>query len=197
MKPFAEACEQNKHPILAVLRRHLPEKGVLLEIGAGTGQHAVFFAARFPGLQWHASDVAEQLPGLAAWIEEAGLPNLHGPLALDVTHEPWPLAAADAVFSANTAHIMAWPQVEAMFAGIGRILNPGGVFCLYGPFNYGGRYTAPSNERFDAWLRQRDPASGVRDFEALDALARSAGLALAADHPMPADNRTLVWRRPA
>ena len=195
MKPFAESCEQNKHAILGVLQEYLPARRRLLEIGSGTGQHAVFFAARFPHLHWQTSDRVENHAGIRAWLEEAALPNLAPPLALDVTDSPWPPLSVDAVFSANTAHIMPWEAVAAMFAGVGRVLEDGGVFCLYGPFNYDGRYSAESNRRFDAWLRQQDPRQGVRDFEALDALAREAGMALLRDHPMPADNRTLVWRK--
>ncbi|QKT03720.1 DUF938 domain-containing protein [Ectothiorhodospiraceae bacterium 2226] len=195
-KPYAPACDQNKAPILAVLRRHLPAQGTLLEIGSGTGQHAVHFAAAFPRLTWITSDLPEHHPGIRAWLDEAGLPNLRGPLALDVKHADWPIGAFDAVFSANTAHIMDWPSVESLFRGVSRSLRRGGVFCLYGPFHYGGRPSAESNARFDAWLRARDPASGVRNFEDLDALAEAGGLRLREDVPMPADNRTLVWTRP-
>lgn len=195
-KPYAPASDQNKDAILGVLRRMLPSTGTLLEIGSGTGQHAVYFAHAFPGLTWVTSDLPEHHDGIRAWLAEADLPNLQGPLALDVKQAAWPVRTADAVFSANTAHIMDWAGVCAMFAGVGRLLRPGGVFCLYGPFHYGGRPSAESNARFDAWLRARDPDSGVRDFEALDALAREAGLALREDVAMPADNRTLVWHAP-
>lgn len=196
MKPFAESCEQNKHAIFAVLQNYLPARRHLLEIGSGTGQHAVFFAAQFPHLHWQTSDQLENHPGIHAWLDEADLPNVAAPLALDVTASPWPPLSVDAVFSANTAHIMSWPAVEAMFRGVARILEPEGVFCLYGPFNYGGDYSAESNRRFDAWLRERDPRQGVRDFEALDGLARQGGMTLLQDHPMPADNRMLVWTKP-
>jgi Cyclopropane fatty acid synthase and related methyltransferases len=196
MKPTAESCLQNRAPILAVLREVLAERRRLLEIGSGTGQHAVYFAPELPHLTWQTSDLIENHPAILAWLADAGAANILPPLPLDVRHGPWPEATVDAVFSANTAHIMGWPAVEAMFAGVGRILEPGGVFALYGPFNYGGQYTAASNSRFDAWLRQRDPASGVRDFEALDELARKAGLGLWRDYAMPADNRTLIWLKP-
>lgn len=195
-KPFSQACENNKRPILAVLREAFAGLTEVLEIGSGTGQHAVFFAAELPALRWQPSDRAENLPGIRAWCGEAALPNLLPVLELDVCQQPWPVAAADAVFSANTAHIMGWDGVEAMFAGVGGRLRPGGVFCLYGPFNYGGRYTSPSNAEFDTWLKSVDPVRGIRDFEAVDELARRTGLVLAGDHAMPANNRTLVWRRP-
>ncbi len=196
-RPFSEACEQNKAVILDVLRAELPATGAVLEIGSGTGQHAVYFAGALPALRWIASDVPAHHAGIRAWMDACARENLEGPLALDVRQPHWPVREVAAVFSANTAHIMDWPAVQAMVAGVGRILPAGGVFCLYGPFNYGGAYTSQSNAQFDAWLRARDPASGVRDFEAVDALAREAGLGLRADHAMPANNRTLVWRRAA
>lgn len=194
-KPFSQACENNKRPILGVLQQAFAQVDRVLEIGSGTGQHAVFFAEAMPWLIWQPSDRAENLPGIRAWCEAAALPNLRQPLTLDVAAAPWPDAGFDAVFSANTAHIMSWQAVELFVAGVGALLLSGGVFCLYGPFNYAGRYTSASNAQFDAWLKERDPLSGVRDFEALDALAHSAGLILAADHPLPANNRALVWRK--
>lgn len=195
-KPFSEACEQNKQPILEVLEEVFPRHGQVLEIGSGTGQHAVFFAARLAPLEWLPSDVAEHLPGIRAWARGAALDNLSAPIELDVERHPWPLQTpVDGVFSANTVHIMSWPQVEQLFAGLARVLRSGAPFALYGPFNYGGRFSSESNARFDQWLKTRDPASGVRDFEALDRLAEAAGLRLEADRPMPVNNRTLVWRK--
>ncbi len=193
-RPFAESCEQNRDPILAVLRRHLnPEMKRLLEIGSGTGQHAVHFAPEFPHLEWQTSDRPEHHPGILAWLEYRPSPNLLPPLALDVARDPWPEGPFDAVFSANTAHIMQPSEVEAMFAGVGRVLAPDGVFLLYGPFNENGRYTAPSNARFDAWLKAQDAGMGVRDRDWLDELARAAGMHLREAVPMPADNQTLCW----
>ena len=194
-KPYSEACEQNKEPILAVLRRFFIEPGFILEIGGGTGQHAVHFARALPDLDWQTTDLAGALPGIQFWFYEAGLPNLRPPLELDVCREPWPVARADGVFSANTAHIMAWSMVECLFRGVGRLLKPGCPFCLYGPFNYGGQHTSVSNAQFDQWLRARDPDSGVRDFDDLNRLADAEGLRLLADCPMPVNNRTLVWVR--
>jgi len=194
-KPFSQACENNKRPLLAVLREAFAAVDFVLEIGSGTGQHAAFFAGEMPWLRWQPTDRAENLPGIEAWREDSALPNLLPPLSLDVTDEHWPVTDTPAVFSANTVHIMGWPEVERFFAGIGAILRAGGVFCLYGPFNYGGAYSSPSNAEFDQWLRTRDARSGIRDFEALDALARAAGLEFQADKAMPANNRTLIWRR--
>jgi cyclopropane fatty-acyl-phospholipid synthase-like methyltransferase len=195
MKPFAESCQQNRGPILEVLRVELADRSRLLEIGSGTGQHAVYFGAEFPQLLWQTSDVAEMHGGIQAWLDEAGLANVLAPLTLDVCRDEWPQKSYDAAFSANTAHIMAWSQVECFMRGIGRVLQSGGVFCLYGPFNYNGQYTSESNARFDSWLKSRDPLSGLRDFEALDDLARAAGLVFERDYAMPANNRTLVWSK--
>ena len=193
-KPFSESCVQNRDPILAILRPLFADRRHVLEIGSGTGQHAVYFAADLPHLVWQTADVPQHHPGIQAWLEEAALPNVLPPLALDVNDTAWRSGRYDAVFSANTLHIMGWPEVERFFAGVGAVLEAGGILAVYGPFNYGGRYTSESNARFDAWLKARDPASGVRDFEAVDALARAHGLLLQQDIAMPANNRTLVWR---
>lgn len=195
MKPYAESCDQNRDPILSVIQPLFAELTRVLEIGSGTGQHAVYFAAAMPHLTWHTSDCLEYHDGIRLWLEEAALPNVRPPLQLDVARSVWPALDVEAVFSANTAHIMHWPEVEAMFAGVGGLLPAGGLFALYGPFNYQGRFTSDSNARFDGWLKQRDPAMGVRDFEALDRLANTAGMALMQDFEMPANNRILCWRR--
>jgi len=193
-KPHSPACERNREPILAVLREHFAARRQVLEIGSGTGQHAVFFAAAMPWLQWQASDRAEYLPGTRAWLDDARLPNTPAPLELDVL-AAWPALDVDAVFSANTLHIMGWDGVQALFEGVGKLLaDSGDTLIVYGPFNYGGAYTSDSNRQFDAWLKARDPRSGIRDFEAVDALAEAAGLRLLADIEMPANNRCLVWR---
>jgi cyclopropane fatty-acyl-phospholipid synthase-like methyltransferase len=170
-------------------RRHV------LEIGSGTGQHAVYFAPELPHLVWQTADVPQHHAGIRLWLEEAALPNVLPPLALEVNDTSWHSGRYDAVFSANTLHIMSWPEVAKFFAGVGKVLGAGGVLAVYGPFNYNGAFTSESNARFDVWLKARDPASGVRDFEAVDALARAQGLVLQQDIAMPANNRTLVWRR--
>jgi len=195
MKPYSEACERNRGPLLEVLREAFAAASRVLEIGSGTGQHAVYFGAHLPHLTWQTSDVPASHAGINERIAEARLPNVLPPLALDVNRDEWPRAPYDAVFSANTLHIMGWAEVERMFAGIARVLPEDGVLAVYGPFNYGRRYTSESNARFDASLRARDAASGIRDFENVDALARSYGFGLECDHAMPANNRTLVWRR--
>jgi len=196
-KPYAEACERNRAPILAVLQQAFAQVRDVLEIGSGTGQHAVYFAQHLPHLTWQTSDVAEHHAGIEAWIADSGLANVKHPLALDVRQMPWPVAAADAIFTANTLHIMDFACVEAFFRGVARILAPRGVLAVYGPFNYGGQFTSASNAQFDASLRARGVGSALRDFEAVDALARGAGLKLLRDVAMPANNRTLVWQREA
>ena len=195
MKPYSEACEQNKFPILDVLRRYLTSQHNLLEIGSGTGQHAVFFAERFPHIQWHVSDLALYLPGIKLWMQEYEGDNLHGPHVLDVNQPDWPLSQVDTVFSANTTHIMHWPDVQALFEGIGCTLNPQGYFLLYGPFSYDGQHTSRSNADFDRFLKQRDPGSGIRDLSDLQKLAKDNDLELIEDVSMPVNNRTLVWKK--
>ncbi|WP_062354654.1 DUF938 domain-containing protein [Pseudoxanthomonas mexicana] len=193
-KPFAPSCERNQRPILEVLQRHLGDTRRVLEVGSGTGQHAVHFAAAMPWLAWQCSDRADNLPGIAQWLDDAALPNPRQAIELDVDGS-WPDSGFDAVFTANSLHIMGWPQVEAFFAGVGAVLEPGGLLAVYGPFNYGGDFTSDSNRAFEQWLKDRDPVSGIRDFEAVDALARAIGLVLIEDNAMPANNRCAVWQR--
>jgi hypothetical protein len=194
-KPYAESCEQNKQPILQVLKEVFAEPGTVFEIGSGTGQHAVYFTEQMPHLYWQPSDLADQIPGMCMWIREAGHDRIHAPHELDVSAAEWPVVLADYVFTANTAHIVSWARVVDMFAGVGRTLKQGGFFAQYGPFNYGGRFTSESNERFDQWLKQRDSKSGVRNFEDLVELAEKHGLQLFRDYEMPANNRILVWNK--
>ena len=195
-KPFAPACERNREPILAVLREAFADRRDVLEIGSGTGQHAVHFAAAMPWLSWQCSDVADNLPGIRAWLDDAHLPNTPDPVVLDVVQGPWPSHGFDALFTANTLHIMEWAAVCALFAALPSRLARDAVVVAYGPFNVGGAYSSESNRAFDAWLKARDPRSGIRDVEAVDALARAVGLRLVDDVAMPANNRCLVWHRP-
>ena len=205
MKPHSPSCDRNKDPILDVLRAHFADRRCVLEIGSGTGQHAVHFAAAMPWLAWQCSDAESYLPGIRQWLDEAGLPNTPVPFPLQAVATPAPHFAPqpvpvpeggyDAVFSANTLHIMGWPEVEALFASLSTVLADDAVVAVYGPFNVGGMFTSESNREFDGWLKARDPRSGIRDFEAVDALARGIGLRLVADRVMPANNRMLVWQR--
>lgn len=195
-KPYSEACDQNKAPILAVIAPLFQGMSHVLEVGSGTGQHAVHFAAALPHLTWQTSDVPANLPGIRLWLAEAALPNLPPPIPLDVLGD-WPAGPFDGVFSANTAHIMGEPEVAAMFLGVGRVLTLGRSFALYGPFSVAGRHTSESNARFDAALRARDPRMGVRDLEHLKHLGERSGLRLVDDVPMPVNNRTLIWERVA
>jgi SAM-dependent methyltransferase len=193
MLPHSDACERNKEPILEVLRREFAGCTHVLEIGSGTGQHAVHFALAMPQVVWQPSETAEAMPGLRRRIFREGPKNLRAPVELDVTRLPWDVRKVDGVFTANTLHIMHWPQVVALFANLPAVAKPGTVLAVYGPFRYRGQYTSESNAAFDEMLHAQDPGSGIRDFEAVDALAREAGFALVADHPMPANNQTLVW----
>ena len=195
MKPYAESCDENRDPILAVIQPLFKDYSSVLEIGSGTGQHAVYFAEKLPHIVWHTSDCTEHHAAINMWLAEAGLENTCAPVALDVSTSEWPEQRFDAVFSANTAHIMHWPDVEAMFDGVGSVLSCGGCFLLYGPFNYHNRYSSESNARFDNWLKNRDPESGIRNFEDLDRLAQQAGMLLRHDYEMPANNRILYWEK--
>jgi cyclopropane fatty-acyl-phospholipid synthase-like methyltransferase len=193
-KPHSPSCERNREPILDVLREHFADRRQVLEIGSGTGQHAVHFAAALPRLSWQSSDRAENLPGIRAWLAEAALPNTPPPLELDVGGT-WPSGPFDAVFSANTLHIMAWSEVERLFARLPAIVTDDAVLAIYGPFNHQGRYSSDSNAAFDLWLKARGAQMAIRDAEAVDALAQAAGFDLLADIAMPANNRCRVWRR--
>jgi SAM-dependent methyltransferase len=193
--PYSEACERNKGPILEVLRKAFAGTTHVLEIGSGTGQHAVYFTNGMPWIVWQPSEIAEAMPGLRKRVFNEGLSNLRQPVEIDVMETPWDVRRVDGVYTANTLHIMHWPQVQAFFANLPAISKPATVLVIYGPFRYGGRCTSASNESFDEMLRARDPESGIRDFEAVDELARAAGFTLVADHAMPANNQALVWRR--
>ncbi|MCE9641512.1 MAG: DUF938 domain-containing protein [Betaproteobacteria bacterium] len=193
-KPDAPSCERNREPILAVLRDHFTDRRKVLEIGSGTGQHAIHFAAAMPHLTWQTSDRMENLPGIRAWLDEADLPNTPAPIRLDV-NDAWPSTRFDAIFSANTLHIMSWAEVERVFARLPEVMTGDARLVVYGPFNYGSRFTSESNAAFDAWLKQSGAHQGIRDFEAVDALAGQAGLTLIEDRAMPSNNRCLVWGR--
>ncbi len=195
MKDFAPACERNKDPILNTLRQILVPGSLVLEIGSGTGQHAAHFARHLPDVRWQPSDLRQRLDSIRAYREDAHVVNLLEPIALDLLQTRWSVDHADAVVCINTIHIVPWCVVEHLIAGVAALLPVGGLFYVYGPYRYSHRPLETSNEEFDAWLRTRDYRSGVRDFAAVDGLARKHGLALVEDRPMPANNRSIWWKK--
>ncbi len=192
-RPYSESCDQNREPIASILGEFVEGRQTLLEIGSGTGQHAVYFSGLYPWLQWQTSDLPENHPGIHAWLDDCGLDNVLPPIDLDVRGE-WPARRYDLIFSANTLHIMSDIEAATFFERVGTCMYSSSRLLIYGPFNYGGRYTSPSNARFDAWLKQRDPASGIKNFDWLRDRAMGSGLECAHDFAMPANNRLLVWR---
>ncbi|TMM44052.1 DUF938 domain-containing protein [Colwellia ponticola] len=211
-KPYSQACENNKQPILAVLSKVFSTSKYVLEIGSGTGQHAVYFGENLPHLTWQTSDLATNHAGINAWLNEAALLNVKSPIVIDL-HDTWSLADAvnkpsddgqdntterqsiDGVYTANTLHIISWPLVIKFFEGISKNLAVNGAVCIYGPFKYDGKFTSESNASFDGRLKEADPTRGIRDIEAILTLADSAGLNLIDDHEMPANNRLLVFSK--
>lgn len=194
-KPYAPACDRNREAIYELISKLFKDCKSVLEIGSGTGQHGVYFAELMPQLSWQCSDLAQNQAGIEAWLQDAGLNNTPSPLVLDVNQQHWPNLAVDAVFSANAIHIMGWESVKAMIKGVGQLLDDGALLVLYGPFNYNGAFSSESNARFDVWLKQQDPQSGIRDFEEVDRLARQAGLDFCDDLEMPANNRIIYWKK--
>ena len=194
-KPNAPASGRNRQLILDVLAIELRDCGSALEIGSGTGQHAVFFAEAMPWLTWQTSDLAENHPGIRSWIADASLPNVRDPILLDVAEAKGVNGEYDGVFSANTAHIMSMPAVRCMFDVAGRLLSDDGVFCLYGPFNEGGEFSSDSNKNFDRSLRSQDPVMGIRNLEDLDDLADGSMMHRERLYAMPANNLLVVWRK--
>lgn len=193
--PFSPSCENNKAFILEVLLAAFADRREVLEVASGTGQHACHFAASMPWLRWQPTELEENLPVLQPRCSAYPGANLLVPRALDVRADPWSLAVPDALFSANSLHIMAFSAVERLFTALAASAGSNVVLAIYGPFNYGGAYTSASNARFDQWLGQQHPDSAIRNFEAVDAMAAGAGFILQADHEMPANNRLLLWRK--
>ncbi len=194
MKKYSEACEQNKLPILSVLKEVFQNSESILEVGSGTGQHAIYFSNQLKHLTWQPSDLAENLPSILEWIHDTDLDNLKSPIELDVQAPPAGLDVFDGIFTANTLHIMSWSMIESFFSLIPRLLSYRGKLLIYGPFAYQGEHTSPSNARFDQYLKQQNPHSGVRDIEDLKKLAEEQGMALVEDYDMPANNRCLLWQ---
>ncbi len=194
-KPFSQACENNKDPILSVLKRVFDSPCEVLEIGSGTGQHAVHFAEHLSHVTWQPSDLAIYLPGINSWLDEARLENIRSPMTLDINHKPWPVSDIEAVFTANTLHIMSWESVQIFIQSLGEVMQTDAKFCCYGPFNIGGTYTSESNALFDIWLKERDSLSAIRDLEAVTSLASDAGIKLLENIEMPANNKLLVLEK--
>jgi SAM-dependent methyltransferase len=191
----APATARNREPIREVLERELPARGIVLEIASGTGEHAIHFGRAFPHLMWQPSDVSEPaLASITAWLAEAPLPNVRLPLVLDVTREAWPLEHADAIVCINMVHIAPWEAALGLFAGAQRVLAPGALLYLYGPYRFSGSFTAPSNAEFDRSLRARDPRWGVRDVDELASTAAARGFELRQVVAMPANNHSLIFR---
>jgi len=194
-KPFAPSAERNREPIREVLKRVLTGSGLLLEIGSGTGQHAAYLAKDFPAYRWQPTDLPEKLKDINAWAEESGADNILPALALDLSNAEWPVGKADAIVCINTIHIVAWLFVENLFRGAGKVLKPGGILFAYGPYEYSDRPLEPTNIEFNEWLKMRDPNSGIRKFDDVNALASENGLVLEGDEAMPANNHSIWWRK--
>jgi cyclopropane fatty-acyl-phospholipid synthase-like methyltransferase len=193
--PHAPACDRNSAPILAELRELLVDSQNVLEIGSGTGQHAIYFARALSHLTWHTSDLPNSHAGIKAWLQQACLRNVSPPLHLDVSTDEWPEVQADAVFTANSLHIMSWSAVQQLIRLCGENLPTRGRLIVYGPFNYQGSYSSDSNAQFDLWLKERNPVSAIRHFEEVNSLAEEVGLQLHADTAMPANNRLICWQK--
>jgi len=194
-KPFAESAQSNKDSILKVIAQVFTEKALVTEIGSGTGQHAVYFTEKLPHLTWQPTDLPDKISGIKMWIEAANHDHILEPQVLDVTKTDWQGKKCQYVFTANTAHFISWLEVQALFRVVGKLLNSDGLFAQYGPFNYQGKFTSESNEKFDQWLKEEDPKRGIRNFEDLASLATENEMQLFKDYEMPANNRTLVWQK--
>ena len=193
MLNFSQASENNKKPILDQLDGFFSQVKFVLEIGSGSGQHAFYLSQFFPDLIWQTSELEADIQALEINIADFAPGNVLSPVLLDVNQHQWPVSTADLIYTANSLHIMSFDSVIALFEGVGRCLSPGGFLCIYGPFKYNNAFTTLSNERFDQWLKQRDPASGIRDFENVNELAQQQGLQLVHDYSMPANNQLLVF----
>ncbi|MDX5152518.1 MAG: DUF938 domain-containing protein [Acidiferrobacterales bacterium] len=198
-KPFAPSAERNREPLRDILKNVLTGSGLLLEIGSGTGQHAAYMAKDFPAYQWQPTDLPEKLDSINDWAADSGADNILPALALDLATDPnsadWPVKEADAIVCINTIHIVAWPLVVNLFRGVGKVIKRGGVMFVYGPYEYSDQPLEPSNLEFDEWLKLRDPNSGIRKFDDVNRLAEEAGLMLEMDQAMPANNRSIWWRK--
>ena len=194
-KPYSESCEQNKDHILSVIKPLIASGENVLEIGSGTGQHAVYFAENMPEVKWHTSDCSLYIAGINMWLSDSQLNNVVEPIELNVSTSPWPNIDVDAIFTANSIHIMGDEDVTNLFVGAGALLQKGGSFIIYGPFNYDGQYTSDSNKSFDEWLKANNAASSIKHFEKIISLAADNGMSLVKDYAMPANNRILHFSK--
>lgn len=195
MYNFSSACERNKDHLLLALTPWFKQSTSVFEIGSYSGQHAFHFCQAFPHLQWQMSDRAEHIAGLASNLEQADLANCLPPQELDVTNaKHWPDQAYDIVYTTNTLHIMSWQSVEKFLSHLSKVCKGGSLFVVYGPFKYQGNYTSDSNAQFQQWLQDRDPLSGIRDFELVDNLIQQQGFELLSDTSMPANNQLIIWK---
>lgn len=194
MEGFSQAADNNKTPILEVLTSWLSDDQLVLEVGSGTGQHAIHMAAALKGIRWQPTDCLEVLPNLIKNISTYGTSNVLTPTNLDLSLNQWPAEKVDCVYSANVIHIVSKALGENLIRGAGRVLKEGGLLALYGPFKYRGEFTTSSNADFDNWLKARNPESGVRDFEWVFELAKDSGFSFAEDRSMPANNQFVAFR---
>ncbi|MBT3335450.1 MAG: DUF938 domain-containing protein [Methylococcales bacterium] len=194
-KPFSQACENNKSPILQQIEQIFTAPMTVWEIGSGTGQHGCFFAQNLPHIIWQPTDLLENLAGISQWVKQSSLPNINPPLVLDVREEVWPETGIEGVFTANTLHIMSWAVVSEYFEKLNVNLKVGAAVVIYGPFNFNNQYSSESNARFDQWLKLRNPRSGIRHFEDIVSLATNAGMVLMKKVAMPANNQLLVFQK--
>lgn len=195
MKPYADAAEENKTVVLPLIERYLAGCSSVLELGSGTGQQIVFFASQHPEVQWQASDLPINLPGIQAWIDEAGLSNLPKAVALDVAQPAWPVGPQHLVYTSNTLHIMSKDHVRLLFDRLGSVMSDGAHLLVYGPFRFADQPFAESNARFDLYLKERDPRSGIRDFDEICTFAGNNGLAHQETIPLPHNNHMLIFQR--
>ncbi len=194
-KPYSTSCEQNKQVILSIISPLFSSLSHVLEIGSGTGQHAIYFAEKMPHLTWHPSDCRAYLDGINSWVVDAGLNNVKPPFELNVSTSQWPEIDVGAIFTANSIHIMHQQDVVNFIREAGCLLKQHDRLVIYGPFNYNGLYTSDSNERFDQWLKQQDPLSGIKHFEEINSLAEENKMRLVTDYEMPANNRILYFEK--
>jgi len=196
MNNFSPSCERNKAVIYQYCFPYIKASKRLLEVGSWSGQHALHIAPLLPDLYWQTSDLVPNIEALKANLLDEAVSNVGLPFALDVAKAAdWPIEQYDVLYTANTLHIMSWSHVEALFQHLSKSLLKEGKVIVYGPFKYKGEYTSQSNAEFELWLKDRDSQSGIRDFEAVNELAMSAGLTLLEDIAMPANNQLLIWQK--